>query len=118
MSESEPSTLGSATVGLRFLLEVVAVGILAYWGYSVGQSQLLKVGLGIGVALVVVVVWGLLGSPAAPYRLEQPWRLVLETVILGSAALAIYLVERPVLAVLFALVAAVNTGLLYVLDLA
>lgn len=115
MAELGNSALASVNAAVRFLLELVAIGVLGYWGYSVGQSQLLKVGLGLGVPLVVIVGWGLLGSPAAPYRLTQPWRLVLEILILGGAAVALYLIDRPGVAGLFALVAAVNTGLLYVL---
>lgn len=115
MADAGSSVFGAVNASLRFLLELAALVALGYWGYSVGGTQLVKIGLGLGVPVTVAVVWGLLGSPAAPYRLDQPWRLFLEILILGGAAVALYLLDRPLLAVGFALVATVNTVLLYVL---
>lgn len=110
---SETGTRPSVTAGVRFLLEVAALVVFGYWGVRTGQGQVAKVGLGLGIPLAVAVVWGLVGAPAAPYRLARPWRLALEVAILGGAALGLYSLGRTTLAVLFAAVAAVDTLLLY-----
>jgi hypothetical protein len=47
-----------ATLALRFLLELCALGALGYWGFKTGGGALAKVGLGLGVPLVAAVVWG------------------------------------------------------------
>lgn len=115
MADPEPTALAWANSGVRFLLEIVALVVVGYWGYTLGGTRAVKLGVGIGLPLVIAAVWGLFGSPAAPYRLGQPWRLGLEVLILGGAAVSLYLLDRPLLAAGFALVAAVNTVLLYVL---
>lgn len=106
-AERSSGPVGVAAV-VRFLLEVVAVGALGVWGYAVGG-----VPLALGAVVVVVVVWGALGAPAAPWRLSRPWRGVLELVVLGAATLALWRLGHPVLAGGFALVAALDTVALY-----
>ena len=116
MTEQETTVLGTVNAGARFLLEVAALGILGYWGYSVGQTQVVKLSLGVGIALMVASVWGLFGSPAAPYRLGYPLRLGLEVAILGGAASALYLLDQPTLSAVFAVSTVLNITLLYLLD--
>lgn len=101
--------LASVNAALRFLLEVAALVILGYWGYRSADGPLLKVVLGLGLPLLVAVVWGMLGSPAAPYRLGEGPRLLLEVVILGGATLAIYDMDRVATALAFGVIAAINT---------
>ncbi|WP_376796469.1 DUF2568 domain-containing protein [Thermogemmatispora sp.] len=36
-----------------------------------------------------MVLWGLLVAPKAPFRLADPWRLLLELILFGLAALAL-----------------------------
>lgn len=115
MAELDGTGLSAVNAGVRFLLELAALVVAGYWGYSIGQTQVVKIGLGIGLPLTVAVVWGVFGSPAAPYRLSRPWRLSLEIFILGGAAIGLYLLDRPILGVGFAIVAVLNTILLYVL---
>lgn len=115
MADAGSSTLGAVNAAVRFLLELAALVAVGYWGYSLGQTQLVKLGVGIGLPVVVAAVWAAFGSPAAPYRLGQPWRVLLEVLILGGAAVTLYLLDRPVLAAGFAVVAAINTVVLYVL---
>lgn len=115
MVELGNSGLAVANAGLRLLLEVAALGVFGYLGYTLGRTEVVRLALGVGFPLGVAVVWGVFGSPAAPYRLGQPWRLGLETLILGGAAVGLYLLDRPALALGFAAVAALNTLLLYVL---
>lgn len=113
MTKIDSGFLAIANEGVRFLLEVVALMALGYWGYRTGQGQIVKIGLGLGIPLVIAVIWGLLGAPAAPYRLAQPWRLGLEVIILGSAVVGLYLLDRASLALIFGIIAILNTFLLY-----
>lgn len=115
MTEPKTTALEMVNASVRFGLELAALGIVGYWGYSIGQTDAVKLGLGVSLPLVVVAVWGVFGSPAAPYRLEYPWRLGLEVLILGGAAIALYLLDRPVLAAEFVAIATLNTILLYIL---
>jgi undecaprenyl pyrophosphate phosphatase UppP len=75
---------------LRFLLELCLLVIFGYWGFKTGQSTLAKIGLGIGIPLIVAVLWGIFLAPASDTRLQEPWRLIAELVIFGLAFAALY----------------------------
>ena len=114
MSDPSGGMLTAVNAGVRFVLELGALVALGYWGYRNGQGQLVKFGVGFGIPLVIAIVWGLVGSPAAPHRLDQPWRGLLEVTVLGSAVVALYATDHLLIAVGFCVVAASNTALLYV----
>jgi Protein of unknown function (DUF2568) len=104
----------TANVVLRFLLELCILAALGYWGFQTGQGLLAKIGLGIGVPILAAVVWGLLGAPGAPWQLHDPWHLVLEVVLFGAAAVALFASGQRVLGVAFALVFVLNRALMYI----
>lgn len=97
-----------ALAGVRVLLEAGSLLALGYWGY-----RTTGVVLAVGLPLAVAVVWALLGSPAAPYRLGRRGRLVLEVAVFGGASLALYDVGFALAGAGFALVAAADTALLH-----
>ncbi|MEH7109980.1 YrdB family protein [Bacillus sp. JJ1764] len=97
----------SLNLGLRFLLELLALAFYGYWGFRVFGFL-----LGIGTPLLVAVLWGLFGSPKAMYSLHGFPRLIFEIVIFGGAAVALYFSGKQSLAVIYAVVAAVNLVLL------
>ena len=70
-------------IALRFILEVCALVFLAYWGFQSSQSILMKLALGIGSPLLIAIIWGVLGSPAAPISVKGFQRLLLEILIFG-----------------------------------
>ena len=76
----------SANLALRFLLELAALGALAYWGSQTGRVPITKVGLGVGAPLLAALVWGTFGSPSAPVTLSGPLHLLLELAVFGSGA--------------------------------
>lgn len=100
-------------LALRFLLELATLGALAYWGFSQGQSWLVRLLVGLGLPGLVAVLWGAFVSPKAPRRLSDPARLGLELVIFGSGAVALWLAGRPRLAVGLAVLVVLNEVLLF-----
>ncbi len=113
MIEPESTRLEMANAGVRLVIELVSLVVFGYWGYSIGRTPGFKLGFAVAAPLIVALIWGVFGSPAAPYRLEYPWRLGLELLILGGAAAGLFLLDRPMLAVVFVVLAALNTMLLY-----
>ncbi len=95
-------------LGVRFLLELCMLAALAYWGYHAGDSVLMKLVLAVGAPLVAAVVWGLFIAPRAARRMADPARLLLELVLWVAAAAALAAAGQPTLAVIFAVVVAVN----------
>ncbi|RSK25922.1 DUF2568 domain-containing protein [Bacillus sp. HMF5848] len=99
---------------LRFLLELFALTALGYWGFQIGQSPISKVTLAIVFPVLVAVVWGTFGSPAAPFRLSGSARLLLEITINGLATIGLYITGHPLLASIFAVVVVINRVLMHI----
>lgn len=96
---------------LAFLLELAALGCLAWWGFSTGDGWLPHLLLGVGTPLLAVVLWGLFAAPKARLRPGLPLVLLVKAVVLGGGAAAVYGVGHPVAAVVMAIVVVVNTAL-------
>ena len=104
-----------ASLGLQFLLELAALAALGYWGSTAGDGTFAHVALAIAAPLLAAIVWGMFGSPKAPFHLRGAWRLLLEVVFFGSAAAALVVADRPVLGAVLAATVAANVALLYAL---
>jgi hypothetical protein len=104
-----------ANDGLRFLLELAALGALAYWGFAEydGAVQWL---LGLGAPLVAATVWGLLVAPKASHPTVDPQRLLLEVAVFGSGVAALFAADVEALALVFAALALLHLALTFVLD--
>ena len=61
------SLLKSANMALSFLLELCMLAALAYWGFQ-HEALILKIILGVGVPLAVVVIWGVFLAPRSARR--------------------------------------------------
>jgi hypothetical protein len=55
----------------------------------------------VAVRVAAAVVWGVFVAPRAPRPLIDPWRLVLELALLGSAVAGLALIGHTGLAVVF-----------------
>ena len=103
-------------LALRFLLEIGALISFGYWGFVIGSGYLFKSILGIGTPLAIAFIWGVYGSPGAPIKVQGINRLLLELIIFGSAALALFAAGKPMLAIIFAISVILNRLLLFVFD--
>jgi hypothetical protein len=103
-----------ANLLLRFLLELLALGALGYWGFMTGSATLTKVALGVGAPLVAAVVWGTFLSPRAPVQLPWGVVLVLQAVVFASAAAALAATGNRTLALVFGVIVVTNAILMYV----
>jgi len=108
------TVLKNANLALAFFLELCVLVALGYWGFQMGQGTIAKIGLGVGAPLMAVIVWGMFGAPNAVWHLNGSWRLILEVVFFGSAAVALFVSGQRVLSVVFALVFVLNHALIYV----
>ena len=106
--------LKGLNLALAFGLELGLLVAVGYWGVTVGPTTLLKVALGLGGPLVIGIVWGVFMAPTAARRLRQPWRLAAAVGLFGLGSVAWYAAGQPALAVIFALLFALNRVLLSV----
>lgn len=104
----------SLNLAVRFLLEVVAVASLGYWGYKVPSATLAKVALAIAAPLTLIVVWAFVVAPGADNPLSPTPRMLIGSVLLllSTAALARTGLTRT--AGIVALVIVLNTILMLV----
>jgi hypothetical protein len=104
----------TANAAVRFVLELCALAAFGYWGFASADGAKAFL-LGVGVPVLVVMVWGTFGSPGAPLRAAAPIRLALLGVIYGWAVAALASVGQVVLAVVLGVAVVANTALLYAL---
>ena len=99
-----------ANLALRFLLELVALFALGWWGWSLTDNWLRFV-LAILFSLVAATIWGTFAVPDDPSRSgEAPvvvrgWiRLGLELIVFGTAVVGLASVSRGSFAIVFMVV--------------
>ena len=103
--------LKAANLALSFWLELCMLAAFAYWGFTTGAGLFAQLLLGIGVPVVVILIWGILLAPASPRRLQGWPHWLLEIVIFVLAIVALYTTGQATLAMVFAVVYAVNVVL-------
>jgi hypothetical protein len=108
------TALKYSNLALSFLLELCILGALAYWGFRVGNGTIMKIVSGVGTPLLAALLWGTFEAPQAALPLIGPWHLLLALVIFGLAVIALSVAGQPTLAILFALMVAINQMLIYV----
>ncbi|MBI5032342.1 MAG: YrdB family protein [Chloroflexi bacterium] len=101
-------------MALSFILELVMLAALGYWGFNTGDAAITKIGLGIGVPVLVASVWGIWLAPKSSRRLREPFHLGLELIIFCLAILALGAAGQPNLAIIFGIIYAINVVLRYV----
>jgi hypothetical protein len=97
--------------GLAFVLEVAAIVALAWWGFTTGGNVVVDILLGIGTPVAAMVLWGLFAAPRARFKVALPFVLLVKAVVFSAGALAFYGVGHTTVAIVFAVVAFLNTAL-------
>jgi hypothetical protein len=98
----------STNLALRFILELCGLAALGYWGFHTGKGLITKIGLGIGTPLLIAIVWAMFGSPAAPVKLSAPLHLLLELLVFGMPAIALYASGKHTFALMYGLAVVIN----------
>lgn len=93
---------------LRFLLELAMLAAFAYWGFWAGSRLWESILLAVAVPAVVAVVWGSFMSPKARFPLPRPWHALVEIVLFGLAAAALFVAGHLVIAVVLGVLAVLN----------
>ena len=101
---------------LRFLLEVAGVAALVWWGIKVGTDDISRAGLALLAGGALIVIWALVVAPKARNPLSPMTRWLIGTVLLMIAAVALWTVGPQELAILFAVLVAIDTVILLWID--
>lgn len=108
---SLPPALHVVNEGLAFLLELLMLAGLAWWGAQAVSALVGRIVLAIATPALAAVLWGLLAAARARIRLPLAGVLAVKVVLFGGAAVAVYSLGQPGLAIAFAAVALVNTAI-------
>ncbi len=104
--------MAALNLGLRFALELCALGALGYGGWQVDAALWLKAVMAVLLPLLGALVRGRWVTPRDARPLPDPLRLAPEVVVFGGATLALLFTGHPVLAASLALLAAANRAAL------
>jgi hypothetical protein len=106
-------------LALRFILEIVALIAIGYWGWSSTQGTLRFV-VAIGAPLLAALLWGVLAVPgdrsrsgSAPVPVPGWVRLLLELAMFGFAVWGLFDVGATTAAWILGTVVVVHYGLSY-----
>ena len=108
--------LQGINLAIRFVVELVALLALGWWGFRYGKTALQQYGLAMLAPLSGAALWSLFIAPNAPVDVGFVLRFILQLVVFGAATLALVLVHQRTLGLIFASVVALNGALLVLLD--
>ncbi len=106
--------LKTLNLAVRFLLELCMLAAVGYWGFKTQSGWAMRIILGIGLPILLVVIWSLFVAPKAAYPLCGIPPMVLSLILLGSGALALFASGRADLGWIYAIILIVNQVLLVV----
>jgi Na+-transporting NADH:ubiquinone oxidoreductase subunit NqrE len=102
------SILKVANLALSFFLELCMVLAYGYWGFTTGSRLIMQLLLGIGVPLIVIVIWGIFLAPASKQRLQGVSHWSLEIILFVAAIVALFVAGQPSWATVFAALYVIN----------
>jgi hypothetical protein len=112
------SILKGANLALRFLLELVALGAFAYWGFTYfpDASTIFRVIIGLGAPIFAAFLWGVFAAPKSPRRLHGAPYHSFEIVFFGLAVAALVATGSVELGLILAVLVVLNLILIEVWD--
>lgn len=108
------SILKSLNLLVRFLLELCMLAAVGYWGLSIQSSWAMKIILGIGLPILLIVIWSLFVAPRAVYPLRGISHVVLSLILLDSGAAALFASGKASMGWIYIAILIVNQVLLIV----
>jgi hypothetical protein len=102
---------------ILFLIELVALFSLGYWGFHFNRGWVVRFALGLGTPLIIAVFWGLYVAPKATYPVTIPVRHLLQIAVFTLASIALYASGQKTIAVGFFVVALIVVSLVYLMKI-
>ena len=102
--------------GLRFILEMCALVAVGYWGWRTGNTVASRLLLSVGGVVLIAVVWAVFrADEGATVEVPTAVRIAIEVAVFAAATAALAAVGRVRLAIVYAVLAALNEILNYTL---
>lgn len=103
--------LKALNLGLAFFLELFMLAAFVWGGFSLNASMLIKVLVGIGVPILVVVLWSMYFAPNSGNRIPLPWLQLAVFALYSVAALVLTKGGEGDVAIKFLCISFVNLSL-------
>jgi len=100
--------LKAINLAFSFFLELAMLASFCYWGFLSQNNVWLKWGLGLGMPLIIAILWGFTLAPKANRRLKLREGIILSFGLFCLAALALYLSDYPMLAIFMITISLIN----------
>jgi hypothetical protein len=109
----DEQSMKGINLAFRFILEMIVLVAMFLFGMSLSDELLIGLVLGVGLAAVVMTVWGLFVAPKASRRLPDPTRLAVESVVFFIGVLALGFAVSWLLAIMFGLAVLISLTLMF-----
>jgi hypothetical protein len=106
------NVLKMLNLAVRFLLELCMLAAVGYWGFKTHSVWWMKIVFGIGLPVLIAVLWGIFLAPKASHPLRGISFLALEMFLFASGALALFASGKSALGWVYTIVLLVNKILL------
>ena len=107
-------TFKDINLAIRFLLELAALGVFVHWGFRTGRTISSRVALGIGIPVVIAVIWALFVAPDSTVDTTGPIKFVIEVIIVAAAVAVLARLREYRLAMALAAIYIINRILMAV----
>ena len=107
------SALKMLNLAVRFLLELCMYVAVGYWGFKTQSNWVLKILFGIGLPVLMAVIWGTFLAPKATRPLSGASFLTLELILFSAGAFALFASGKPTLGWIYTITLIVNKILLF-----
>ena len=108
------NVLKSLNLLVRFILELCMLAAVGYWGFTTQSGWAMRIILGIGLPVLLILIWSLFMAPRALYPLHGISHVILSLILLGSGAVALFASGQTGLGWIYAITLIVNQVLLIV----
>jgi hypothetical protein len=106
-----PPALHVVNEGLAFLLELLMLAGLCWWGAAQHASLAVRIVLAAAAPAAAVIAWWLFAAPRARVRLPLAGVLAVKLALFGATAVGVWAIGQHGAAATFGIVALVNTCL-------
>lgn len=103
----------NVNLAVAFLLELCLLAAFCYWGFSTNWGIIARIGIGIGVPVLVAIIWGCFEAPRAAWPLPEPWHLLVKLALFGLGSAALCAAGRWKLGLSFTVIFLISMALAY-----
>lgn len=96
---------------VSFLLEMVLLVMLGYWGFQQSESILVKIILAIAMPGVTAVLWGIFAAPKSANRLKNPLRTIFKLSLFATGVIIYFTSGYILIGVVFGSIVFLNVVL-------